>query len=129
MPEPIVILDSSEIHVGKLDELKAAMEGLARFVEDNEPRPIAYHVYLSDDPTRVTVLQIHPDSASAEFHMDVAASAFSGFAELLRLLHIDVYGTPSDALLERLRAKARMLGGATLAVHGLHAGFTRVGER
>ena len=125
----IVIVDSSEIREGKLEELKAAMKGLAEFVETNEPRPLAYDVYLGADSARVTVLQIHPDAASAEFHMQVAASAFPGFSDLLRLLHIDVYGRPSGALLERLRAKARMLGGATLAVHELHAGFTRFGDR
>ncbi len=129
MPDPIVIIDSSEIREGKLEELKAAMKGLAEFVETNEPRPLAYHVYLGADGAHVTVLQIHPDSASAEFHMQVAASAFPGFSELLRLLDIDVYGKPSEALLERLRAKAEMLGGATLAVRELHAGFTRFGER
>jgi len=125
----IVIVDSSEILAGKLEVLKAAMKGLAEFVETNEPRPLAYDVYLAGDGTRVTVLQVHPDSASAELHMQVAAPAFPGFSELLRLLHFDVYGKPSDALLERLREKARMLGGATLAVHELHAGFARFGER
>jgi len=125
----VVIVDRSEIRAGKLEELKAAMKGLAEFVEANEPRPLAYDVYLSEDAARVTVLQVHPDSASAEFHMQVAASGFAGFSELLKLLHIDVYGEPSDALLERLREKARMLGGATLAVHELHAGFVRFGDR
>ncbi len=41
---------------------------------------IAYGVYLNDDATRGTVLQVHPEAASAEFHMQVAGPAFAGFA-------------------------------------------------
>lgn len=124
---PVIIIDSSEIREGKLEELRTAMSELVEFGRTNEPGMIAYGVYLNGNATRVTVLQIHPDTASAEFHMQVAGPAFAGFAELIRLSGIDVYGTPSPALLERLRRKARMLGGGSVAVHELHAGFARFG--
>jgi hypothetical protein len=39
---------------------------------------------------------------------------------------LDVYGEPSEELLELLRRKVRMLGDATVVVHELQAGFTRV---
>ncbi len=72
MSEPIIIIDSSEVREGKLDDLKAAMKDLVKFAEANEPEMIAYNVYLSEDGRQVTVLQVHPNSASAEFHMKVA---------------------------------------------------------
>lgn len=128
MSEPIVS-DSSEIHKGKLEELKPAMKELVEFVDANEPQPIAYSVYLNGDGTRMTVVQIHPDSASMEFHMNVAGSAFPKFSELLTLSRIDIYGNPSDKLLGQMRQKAQMLGGADLVVHELHAGFIRLGDR
>ena len=73
----------------------------------------------------MTVLQVHPDSASAEFHMDVAAPVFGTLTGLVTLERIDVYGRPSEGLLSRLRRKAEMLGGERIGVHDLHAGFTR----
>jgi hypothetical protein len=39
---------------------------------------------------------------------------------------MDVYGTPSEGLLELLRRKVQMLGDATMVVHDLQAGFARV---
>ncbi|MDP2674260.1 MAG: hypothetical protein Q8Q00_05050 [Dehalococcoidia bacterium] len=127
MSEPIVYIDSSEIHEGKLEELKTAMNELAEFVEVNEARLIAYNVYFKEDGTRMTVVHVHPDSASLEFHMKVAGPLFPKFAEFIKLLTIDVYGKPSDDLVEQMRQKAQMLGNGTVLVHELHAGFARFG--
>jgi hypothetical protein len=38
---PIVVIDSSEIREGKLEELKTALKELAAFVEADEADPIA----------------------------------------------------------------------------------------
>ena len=129
MSEPIVYIDSSEIREGKLEELKTAMNGLVEFVEANEPRLIAYNVFFKEDGTRMTVVHVHPDSASLGFHMKVAGPLFPKFAEFIRLLTIDVYGKPSDDLVEQMRQKAQMLGNGTVLVHELHAGFARFGVR
>ena len=129
MAEPLVSIDVSEIRDGKLEELKTAMKDLVDFVDANEPEPIAYHVYLDESGARMTVFQIHPDSASMEFHMKAAGSAFPKLSEFLTLSRIDVYGEPSEGLMDQLRNKARMLGHASVSVHALHAGFTRVGAR
>jgi len=45
------------------------------------------------------------------------------------LLRIDVFGRPSDHLVEQLRQKAQMLGSGTVLVHELHAGFARSAVR
>ncbi|RWM87061.1 MAG: hypothetical protein EOR84_30065 [Mesorhizobium sp.] len=126
MSELIVYIDTSEIRAGKLDELKTAMKELVKFVEANEPRLIAYNVYLEEDGTRMTVVHLHPDSASLEFHMKVAGPAFPKFVQFIKLLTIDVYGKLSDNLLEQMRQKAQLLGNGTVLVHELHAGFARV---
>lgn len=129
MTDPIVYIDSSEIREGALEELKAAIKELVDFVDANESQPIAYNVYFNGDGTRMTVIQVHPDSAALEFHMEVAGPVFRKFLELIRLLSIDVYGKPSDKLLRQLHQKGRMLGSGTVVVHELHAGFTRFGVR
>jgi quinol monooxygenase YgiN len=126
MSEPIISLDTSLIRDGRLDELKKAVEELVEFVRSNEPRPIAYEVYVDQTESRMTVVQVHPDSASMEYHMTVAGPAFAGFAELITLSTLDVYGKPSEELLELLRRKVRMLGDATVTVHDLLAGFARI---
>jgi quinol monooxygenase YgiN len=126
MSEPLISLDTSLIRDGRLDELKEAVAELVEFVRSNEPRPIAYEVYFDEAGSRMTVVQVHPDSASMEYHMTVAGPAFAGFAELITLSTLDVYGKPSEELLELLRRKVQMLGDATVIVHDLQAGFARI---
>ena len=126
MPDPLLIVDTSEIQTGRLDDVRTAFRDLAAFVEREEPRALAYEVYVSADGRRVTVIQLHPDAAVAEAHMQIAGQEFAKFRDLLTLIDIDVYGAPSEALLARLHAKANLLGGAPLTVHEHQAGFIRL---
>ena len=128
MSEPLVSIDVSRIHDERLEDVKLAMRELVEFVQANEPDPFAYHVYFDETGTWMTVFQVHPDSASMEFHMETAGPAFRGLSEYLTLTRIDIYGTPSERLMSQLGAKAQMLGGAKVAVHAPHAGFTRFGS-
>lgn len=125
MSQPIVYIDRSEILDGKLEALEAAMKHLAAFVEMNVPQLVSYGFYLNEDRTQMTVVAVHPDSESIEFHMDECGAEFRKFAELIKLSRIEVYGQVSDAVVERLHQKARMLGNGTVSVHDLHAGFAR----
>lgn len=125
MPQPIVYIDTSEVREGRLDELEAKIRDLAAFVEANVPRLISYGFYFNAERTQMTVVAVHPDSRSLEFHMDAGGREFRKFAELIELSRIEVYGQVSDPVLERLHQKARMLGRGTVTVHDLHAGFAR----
>jgi len=127
--QPIVYVDTSEVRSGRLEELKAAMDDLTEFVEANEPQLIAYNVYFSDAGDRMTVLHINPDPASLEFHMDVAGPRFPPIGEFITMQGIDVYGDPGEALVDRLRKKAEMLGSGSVRIHELHAGFARLFTR
>jgi hypothetical protein len=126
MSDPIVFVDTSEVAEGKLEELKQGLIELARFVEANETEPIAYHVYFSGDGRRMTVVQIHPDSASMERHMELAGPIFAKLAHLVELRTVDIYGAASERVVEQLRQKAQFLGGASVSVHERHAGFERL---
>ncbi len=125
MSQPIVYIDTSTIRHRKLEELEAAMKSLAAFVEANVPRLISYAFFLNENRTRMTVVAVHPDSACLEYHMDVGGPEFRKFSGLIDLEKIEVYGSVSDGVLERLHQKARMLGNATVTVHQFHAGFAR----
>lgn len=125
MSDFIVYLDTSVVTPGKLDELKVAVKELAEFVDAAEPRIVAYSVFFTADGTLMNVLHIHPDSASLRFHLTVAGPRFAAFAEFLTLASIEIFGTPDDDILADLYEKARRLGGDTVVVRELHAGFSR----
>jgi hypothetical protein len=125
MSSPILVVDRSEIREGKLEDVKAGVEGLVAYVEANEADPRAYNVCFNEAGTQMTVVQIHLHSASLERHLRVAGPVFRRFADLLRLARVDVYGSPSEAALEQMRSKAQLLGNAPVVVHELHSGFSR----
>ncbi|HJR18177.1 MAG TPA: antibiotic biosynthesis monooxygenase [Actinomycetota bacterium] len=126
MSEPLIFVDVSEILPEKLEEAKSAFKELAAFVEANEPGTISYNVFFNTTETVVTVVQVHPDSASMEFHVKVGADLFRKFAGLLTMRRMEIYGEQSASLLEAMQAKAKMLGAPGVEVHNLHAGFTRL---
>lgn len=126
MSEPLIFVDVSEILPGKLEDAKAAFKELAAFVETNEPRTISYNVFFNAPGTVVTVVQVHPNSASMEFHVKVGADLFRKFGGLLTMKRMEVYGEASAELLEAMQAKANMLGARGVEVHDFHAGFTRL---
>jgi hypothetical protein len=127
MTQPLVYVDTSEVRDGSLEELKGAIAELADFVEKNEPELISYNVYFSEDGCRMTVLHLHADPASLDYHMDVAGPRFGRFADLLTLSSIHIYGEPSEKALAQLRDKVRRLGSGEVIVHAPHAGFSRFG--
>ena len=125
MPNAIVYIDTSNVREGALEELREGMKELVAFVDANEPQLIAYNVYFSDDGTRMTVVHVHPDAASLEYHLEVAGPFFRRFAQLVKLTSTHIYGEPSEKALTQSHEKARMLGEDAVTVHALHAGFTR----
>jgi quinol monooxygenase YgiN len=129
MSDAIFYVDTSDVREGALDELKAGMKQLAEFVEANEPRIIAYNVYFDDDANTMTVVHVHPDSASFEYHMEVAGPVFRRLAELVTLSSIHIYGEPSERALKQSQEKALLLGQGDVVVDALHAGFTRFAVR
>ena len=123
----IIVLDTSLVLDGQLEKVEATIDELVAFVEANEPDVLVYQVYLDRTAGQMTVLQMHPDSSSMEFHMQVAAPIFQRFAGRLRLSRTDVYGRPSDALMARLESKAQLLGGAPVVVNVQRGGFVHLG--
>jgi hypothetical protein len=126
MSDAIVYVDTSAVRDGALKELKAGMKELADFVAANEPRLVAYNVYFSEDGTTMTVVHVHPDSASLEYHLEVAGPMFRRLAGLVSLSSVHIYGEPSENALKQSHEKARLLGGGEVVVDALHAGFTRL---
>lgn len=126
MTDLIVYVDRSVVRDGKLDELEPAMAELAEFVEANEPEILAYNVYFSADDDRMTVMHMHAGQASLERHMEVAGPKFPPIGEFIELESIDVYGRPSEDLVQQLRDKASDLGSGRVSVHDLHRGVDHI---
>ena len=122
MSGPFIFIATNRLKPGRLEAERARVPGLVEFIDAHEPRLIAFHEYASEDGTEVTVVQIHPDAASMAFHMEtVAERAASAYAETLEATTgIQVFGKPSDAIVEMLRRQAG--AGLPLSVMPHHLG-------
>ena len=127
MDNAIVYVDRSRVLPGKSAEVRQAIHDLVAFVEAHEPQLLAYNFYLDDDASEITLVAVHPDSASLERHVSVAGDAFRRFIPLIELRSIELYGDPTDDVMQKMHDKARMLGaGDRVVVQHLQAGFMRM---
>jgi hypothetical protein len=123
---PFIFIATNRLKPGKLADEKLRVPGLVDFVQANEPRLIAFNEYVNEDGTEVAVVQVHPDADSMASHMQVVAErAAAAYAETVEATtSIQVFGTPSAAVLEMLRRQAG--AGVPLSVKPHHlGGFTR----
>jgi hypothetical protein len=126
MSQPFIFIATNKLKEGKLEDERRRVPGLCEFIEASEPRLIAFNEYASEDGSEVSVVQLHPDADSFEFHMGVVRErAARAYAETLEATtSVQVYGTPSDSVLEMLRQQAG--SGVALSVRPHHlGGFTR----
>lgn len=129
VPDLIVYLDRSDIHEGRLEELKAGIRRLVEVIEAREPQLFAYGFHLDEEASRMYVSAVHPDSASLELHLQVGMTEFRKLSGLITLRQIEVFGSPSPRVMEMLREKAAMLGGHGVTVVRTHAGFAHTPVR
>lgn len=128
-PELIVYVDRSDVRPGTIDKLRTGIRDLVTFVEAHEPRLITYGFWFNQEADQMTVIAAHPDSASLEFHLDVARGEFAKLADLITLREITVYGVLSERALGLLCQKAAALGeAARISVHAPEAAFVRAGS-
>jgi hypothetical protein len=125
MSDIIVYIDRSEVARDNFPALKAGLLELASLAERLEPRLISYGFHLDESLGALTVVVVHPDSGSLEFHMETLASEFRKLGPLLRLNSIEVYGQVSTKAMDLLRKKAADLGDAGVTVSPRYAGFSR----
>lgn len=123
--ELIVYIDHSDIHEGRLDELKEGIRRLVGVIEVREPRLIAYGFHLDEEAGRMTVTAVHPDSESLELHLEIGRKEFRKLGDLVTLRQIEVYGSISDRAREMLEQKTAMLGGSSVTVTERFEGFAR----
>jgi hypothetical protein len=123
---PFIFIATNRLKPGKLDDERERVPGLVDFIQANEQRLLAFDEYLNDDGTEVAVVQVHPDADSMGFHIElIAERAASAYRDTIdATTGIQVFGTPTDAVIELLRRQAGE--GVPVSVKPYHlGGFSR----
>lgn len=126
MSEPFIFIGTHRLKEGKLQDFEKVFGELVEVVEANEPRMLAFNGYVNDDGTEVAVVQVHPDAASMQFHMQVVREHIThAYEELLdETTSMQVFGNLTDAASAMMQQLAGL--GVPLSVKpGPLGGFTR----
>lgn len=103
MSQPFAYVGTWTIKPGKEEEARKWLSEHTAFIEANEPRMIAFHVYFNGEGNTASVVQVHPDSASMETHMQLIAEHMgSAFEVIDTILSEQYFGPMSDSLAHTL---------------------------
>ena len=121
----IVYIDRCDVSEDRQQDLKAGIRRLVDVIQSLEPQLNSYAFHLDDEAAVMTVVAVHPDSASLELHLEIGRTEFHKLADMITLRQIEVYGSVSDKARAMLQEKATMLGGSDVTVQERFAGFDR----
>ena len=122
MDGPFVIRARSRIRPGVASSYRPLAQEICRLVEQREPRVLAYHIWVDEAAESEVVLQVHPDAASLEYHLEVLGDTVRSSFEYADFETLEVYGPPSDALRALFESQA-----PEVSFHSVHwGGFTRL---
>jgi hypothetical protein len=122
---PFVYVGTWTIKPGKLEEAKQFLSEHTAFIEEREPRLIAFHAFFDEEGGKASVVQVHPDSASMELHMEVIAEHMGAAFDVIdTILSEQYYGPMSQSLSDTL-AQWETPGVAVTKMPVHEAGFTR----
>lgn len=128
MSPPFIAIATLGIKEGKLGDFTRSYKEVVQVVKEHEPRLIAFHGYVNDDGTAMTIIQVHPDTASMDFHMQVLSDRLAEHVaralgpELIEPRYVEYYGTPSQIALEM----DRQVAGLAVDIKPMYVGgFTR----
>ena len=132
MASPLIFITRAKIKEGKLSDFKEFITRMVKSYEVREPQIVAFNIFLNEDESEMTSIQVHPNPASMDSHMKVLDQVLGedmadwvGRADLLQIKSIEIYGEPSQALLDADQ-KWVDSGAITRSIKPIHvAGFTR----
>lgn len=109
MAAKITFVGTYRLPEGRFDEWVMAVKDMVDFVKASVPRLISFDVYVDEATVEATTVYVHPDAASFEEHMRLAAERIDRGNEMVSVIRVDIFGDPGQRVTDRLH----QLSGAT----------------
>jgi quinol monooxygenase YgiN len=125
--EPIVFFSHFRIKDGKRPGFEQSVQEAAKVLQADKPRTLAFLIYADQDGRTVSIVHVFADAASMDIHFVGADQRSSAAYEYIVPSGWEIYGTPSESVVETMRRQAASAGVALRLQPGLLAGFLRLG--
>ena len=101
----IIFAINADIVDGKAESFRSLLKEMVPAVKASEPNTIRYQYFLNSDDTKLTLIEVYPNSEAAVFHM--TAFEVSPFAEeFLASINITSFVVAGNASAELMEAVA-----------------------
>lgn len=129
MTAPFIYLGTYEVNEGRFDDARDSLREHSEFIEANEPRMISFNVYGDEDGGTVSIVQVHTDASSMDFHMRLVAEHISSALGdyLGSAVDTQIFGNGQETV-DTIRSFAGPDDEVTVAPEHI-AGFTRTTVR
>jgi quinol monooxygenase YgiN len=123
MSTEFIYTGTYQVRAGRFEDARKKLSEHTDFVEANEPRLIAFHVFTDEAAGRVSIVQVHRDPESMEFHMKLVAEHIESALDdyLGESVSTHVYGGAGAPIVNMIR----QYDPDTTVVTEHLAGFTR----
>ena len=104
--EPIIFYLDMDVAEGKSDSAQGFVDYLVKTVKKTEPKTMYYKYWISEDKTKVSLMEVYHSNEDALFHMDAfdKASHKEQFIDTFIITNFQVMGDTSDELKEAMSA-------------------------
>jgi len=104
--EPIIFYLDMDIAEGKSEGVEEFVDYLVSAVKKTEPKTMYYKYWISEDKSKVSLMEVYHTNEDALFHMNAfdKASHKEQFIETFVITNFQVMGNTSDELKEAMSA-------------------------
>jgi hypothetical protein len=136
MPTPLIAITTARIKEGRLEDFKKFTQEMLNNIEGKQPHILAFNVFLDEEQTKMTSIQVHPDASSMDSLMQVLGQVMGEDmaewverADFFEIESLELYGQPSKMLLQADQPLVDS-GAITRTIKPVYvAGFTRAGTK
>ena len=106
MSGPIVFISHNRVKAGKLEGFRRFFAEGSKAIEKDKPGTVVFLAYADEDGANVDIVHLFPDAAAMDRHMEGVAERVGASDEFIEGVGVELYGSPSEPVLEMMRAFA-----------------------
>jgi quinol monooxygenase YgiN len=126
MAAPIVFVSHFHVRAGHLDTLRRLTREVVTALDRDKPKTLAYLAYLDAAELDMTIVHVFGDADAMDLHFEGAAERSQAAYQLMQPRGWEIYGTPSERVLDTIRSAAETAGVRLTLQPASAGGFLRL---